>query len=98
MLDKATLGNRYVCFECGCKFYDLNKPEPLCPDCNANQHDAPAEDIRSLLSGRGRPIPRPEEEEEEEVKVPGSTEGDEEDDVGHVEDDDEDELGIDDEE
>ena len=98
MLDKATLGNRFVCFECGCKFYDLNKPEPLCPDCNANQHDAPEEDIRSLLSGRGRPIPRPDEDEDEDLDLTGAEDNDDDDDLGHVDDDDDDDLGDEDEE
>jgi Protein of unknown function (FYDLN_acid) len=28
---RSKLGTRYVCFRCGAKFYDLNRPEPLCP-------------------------------------------------------------------
>lgn len=38
---KAKLGERWVCFSCGARFYDLNKPEPLCPKCGANQHESP---------------------------------------------------------
>ena len=34
------LGNKYECFNCGAKFYDLAKPEPMCPKCGANQKDA----------------------------------------------------------
>lgn len=34
-------GNKHECFECGCKFYDLNKTEPICPRCNTNQKGAP---------------------------------------------------------
>ncbi len=62
MLDKAKLGARYTCFECGTKFYDLNRPQATCPECSANQENAPARDIRSLLSGDGRKIPKPEPE------------------------------------
>jgi len=29
------LGSKWECFSCGAKFYDLNKPEPLCPKCGA---------------------------------------------------------------
>lgn len=35
----ADLGNRYKCFKCGTKFYDLSRPEPLCPSCAVNQND-----------------------------------------------------------
>jgi uncharacterized protein (TIGR02300 family) len=33
------LGTKYDCHNCGTKFYDLGKPEPLCPKCGANQND-----------------------------------------------------------
>ena len=45
-LDRSQIGRRYSCFSCGCKFYDLNRPEPLCPRCGANQLDDPAPDPR----------------------------------------------------
>jgi uncharacterized protein (TIGR02300 family) len=38
-------GTKYVCFKCGCKFYDLKKPESLCPKCGENQKNAPHEEI-----------------------------------------------------
>jgi len=31
------LGTRYKCYRCGTKFYDLGKPESLCPSCGFNQ-------------------------------------------------------------
>ncbi|HET9767114.1 MAG TPA: FYDLN acid domain-containing protein [Thermoanaerobaculia bacterium] len=31
------LGKKYECAECGTKFYDLGKPEPICPKCGTNQ-------------------------------------------------------------
>ncbi len=37
---KPEWGNRYVCFSCGCKYYDLNRPEPLCPRCEADPREA----------------------------------------------------------
>lgn len=52
MYDKAKLGSRYTCFQCGTKFYDLNRPDPLCPECSADQRNAPVRDIKALLSGR----------------------------------------------
>lgn len=38
----ADLGKKYICFNCGTKFYDFKKPEAICPKCNANQKVAPA--------------------------------------------------------
>lgn len=38
----ADLGKKYICFNCGTKFYDFRKPEAVCPKCNANQKGAPA--------------------------------------------------------
>ncbi len=49
--DKEKLGNRYVCYECGTRFYDLKKPEPKCPECDADQSNAPVRDLKSLLGG-----------------------------------------------
>ena len=35
------LGKKYTCFECGTKFYDLGRPEPICPRCGVDQRLAP---------------------------------------------------------
>ncbi|HHO49935.1 MAG TPA: TIGR02300 family protein [Deltaproteobacteria bacterium] len=89
MLDKARLGTRYTCFQCGIKFYDLNRPTPSCPECGADQHDAPVQDIKSLLSkggGRKRRLPEPEEDEAVKSK-PEELEEDEEDEDEDSEDD-----------
>ncbi len=29
----ADLGKKHECETCGMKFYDLGKPEPVCPKC-----------------------------------------------------------------
>lgn len=34
------LGNKYECFNCGVKFYDLGKGTATCPKCGADQSDA----------------------------------------------------------
>ena len=38
---KSQYGTKFVCYKCECKFYDLNKPTPLCPKCGADQRQAP---------------------------------------------------------
>ena len=40
-MKKKDLGNKHVCYQCGCKFYDLKKPQPICPKCGVDQNDAP---------------------------------------------------------
>jgi hypothetical protein len=98
MLDKARLGTRYVCYSCGTKFYDLNKPTPSCPECSADQRQAPVRDIKSLLSkGGGRrkseDVDEIEEEDlDEEVGVDDDADEDD-DDLGLLGDDEEDEGG-----
>jgi uncharacterized protein (TIGR02300 family) len=91
MLDKARLGTRYVCFSCGTKFYDLNRPTPTCPECSSDQREAPVRDIKSLLSkggGRKRTEPDFDEIEEEDLDEELGTvdeeadEEEEEDDLG----------------
>lgn len=37
----SRLGQKWACFRCGAKFYDLNKPEPLCPRCETDQRTRP---------------------------------------------------------
>jgi hypothetical protein len=89
MLDKARLGSRYVCYACGTKFYDLGKLLPTCPECNADQREAPVRDIKSLLSkGGGRKRAEAESDELEEDDL------DEELGVDDEESDDDDELGL----
>ena len=52
MQDKSKLGNRFQCYECGVKFYDLNRPEPVCPTCGANQLEDPTPDPRVAVMER----------------------------------------------
>ncbi len=75
------LGTKYVCYRCGTKFYDMKKPDPLCPKCGANQRESPAN--RPASEGRRarvaavpkviEPVVEPEQpealEEEEEIEA-----------------------------
>lgn len=38
---KEKLGTRWTCYSCGGAFYDLKKPEPICPRCSADQREQP---------------------------------------------------------
>lgn len=63
------LGNKYECFSCGAKFYDLGKPTPLCPKCGANQKDARKQESANETSHAKRKkreevVPRAVEEED----------------------------------
>lgn len=42
------LGKKFSCYNCGTKFYDLNKPEKICPKCKADQLSKPAQKGKSL--------------------------------------------------
>ncbi len=47
------LGKKFTCYSCSVKFYDLHKPEKICPKCGADQNSRPAQKVRSSkLSGK----------------------------------------------
>ncbi len=88
------LGAKYVCFKCSTKFYDLKKPDPVCPKCGTDQRDSPA--LKPAPEGkRGRiaAVPKPVApvEPEEAAEAPEEEEAEEtfEDEAADVGDDDE---------
>lgn len=98
------LGNKYECFECNARFYDLGKPEAICPKCGANQKNDPAAGSEALARRKRRPDPIeeiedvddaiPDEEdvvEDEEIEEPEGIE-EEEEEVVEADDLEEDEL------
>lgn len=100
MLDKARYGTRHVCFQCGTKFYDLNRPTPTCPECSADQREAPVRDVKQLLSSKGsRKDSRDSDmddldDEDLDEDLGGEEDGDDDDDeLGLLGDDDDDEGG-----
>jgi hypothetical protein len=48
MAAESKYGNKFTCFACGCKFYDLHKPEAVCPRCGTNQADRTEEEEEYL--------------------------------------------------
>ena len=54
MNTKNDLGTKFTCYKCSCVFYDLNKPEPLCPKCKADQLKAPVSKFSSDGHSHGK--------------------------------------------
>ena len=48
------LGKKYECFRCGTKFYNLGKPEAICPRCGANQKDAASSESPAVTQAARR--------------------------------------------
>jgi uncharacterized protein (TIGR02300 family) len=49
----ADLGKRFKCYKCGTKFYDLNKPDPICPSCGEDQN---IEESKKMLKRKRRRV------------------------------------------
>ena len=66
------LGKKYECAECGAKFYDLGKSEPICPRCGTNQKDvekaAPEPRAARYVAPKAAPAPAIVEPDEEVVE------------------------------
>lgn len=78
------LGTRFDCFQCSAKFYDLGRPEPICPKCGANQKDAkrqeaPVEPPPSRRRRKEEPVRATEDDDSDELtNDDGENFGDEE--------------------
>lgn len=91
------LGTKFTCFKCSTKFYDMKKPDPICPKCGTDQRESPAlkpqpEGRRGRLAATPKVIepleveePEAAVEEDEDIE---SIEGDEEEDLGSGDDED----------
>ena len=75
------LGHKFTCFKCETKFYDLKKPEPICPKCGADQRESPALKPTSKRAPREKPpVPvQPEVEESASEEEEDADEADDED-------------------
>ena len=85
------LGTKHVCFKCGTRFYDLNKAEPLCPKCGADQRDVPVVKpaTEKRVRAAARPVAPEPDPEVPAVEVDEDAEADEEEDEDEDDDDDE---------
>ena len=99
MPKNPNLGTRYVCFRCGTKFYDLQRPAALCPECGADQVDGPSATPakklpRTSRSRKDTPEPEPDDssddvddDDDDPLSLLGDDD-DDDDDMGDDEDDD----------
>ena len=78
MPKNPNLGNRFTCFRCGTKFYDLNRTPSLCPDCGADQAEAPS--LNPTKRSRSRSSAPPEEEKPKAAEESEDEEEEEDDD------------------
>jgi hypothetical protein len=74
------LGKKYTCYSCHTKFYDLGKPEPLCPKCGADQRDAEEAPVYTSPRRAPRVVEEPAEEPDfaADAEAAPAAEGDEE--------------------
>ena len=72
---ETDLGTKYTCISCEIKFYDLNRPEPVCPKCNANQNDEPVVEEEEVEEVEVVATPEPIVDPDASAK--GDTDGDE---------------------
>jgi uncharacterized protein (TIGR02300 family) len=52
------LGAKFICFKCNTKFYDMKKPEPVCPKCGSDQRESPANRPVEKTRGRLAAVPK----------------------------------------
>lgn len=55
---KTRLGQKWTCYSCQAKFYDMQK-EPICPRCQADQRQSPAFEKPKRTRGKKAAAPPP---------------------------------------
>ena len=71
------LGSKFVCFKCSTKFYDMKKPDPVCPKCGSDQRESPANKPSEGRRGRLASVPKVIEPIEPEEPVAAESEEEE---------------------
>ena len=70
-MPEIKLGTKHECYNCGTKFYDLGKPEAICPKCGADQKNAKEAEspavAKASRSRRKAEVVKPVEVEEDEA-------------------------------
>ncbi|MFW2331610.1 MAG: FYDLN acid domain-containing protein [Nitrospinota bacterium] len=65
-------GLKYCCFNCELKFYDLNKPEPICPKCGLDQRKAVKKAASPKVAPKRKKVLLPTYENDDEKLDPDS--------------------------
>ena len=60
---KAKLGNKLTCSNCGAKFYDLKKKQPVCPKCGEDYVVQKPKTRRAAPPVEPAPVPAPDAKE-----------------------------------
>lgn len=73
------LGTKWTCFKCGTKYYDMKKPDPVCPKCGARPQDNQSAKAGVINKKRLPPevAEAPAVEADEEDEIPEEDTGDE---------------------
>jgi uncharacterized protein (TIGR02300 family) len=70
---ELNLGTKHECYNCGTRFYDLGKPESICPKCGANQKDAASNESPAVTQAARRKrkaeVPKPPVETDDDVPI-----------------------------
>ena len=72
------LGTKHTCFKCDTKFYDLKKPQAVCPKCGSDQREAPPEAKLPKRPVRPEPLIDEQAEETEEAAEEAEDDADDE--------------------
>jgi len=64
---KKDYGTKFECYNCGAKFYDMGKPQAICPLCDADQAKRPKKAAKKAF--RAVEIEDKIMEEEEKIEV-----------------------------
>jgi hypothetical protein len=82
-VSQEDLGKRYKCYKCGTKFFDLGRPQPLCPSCGEDQNNEETKRIlkrkkkrRSAYVGKTDPSISVPEERDDLIEVVKEVEAD----------------------
>lgn len=95
----ADLGKKHECSECGAKFYDLGKADPICPRCGTSvsgEDDEPK--VKSKRKRKTVPVAATPKEPDEDLSAAGDDDFAADDDIEEEDLEDEDLEDLDDDE
>jgi uncharacterized protein (TIGR02300 family) len=73
------LGTKHACYSCGTKFYDLHRPDPICPKCGADQRESPVHAVPPEKRRHAKPaVAEPLEDSEVAAVAPDAADAEDE--------------------